>query len=362
MRSLDEVIDGVLGGRPVVNIDRMVDDMTALLVFLDREPLSKQTIRGVHKFVDNGASLTLANSRGVSAFDVLISSLGMTDHDEDIIRLLMRSSGELTASTTKPLSLLMQRFYADRALDGSTTRHPVRRLVHHLLTEGVIRESSSDLAIQCIRALPVDAMAFIVDIIRSARLDPDDLDRILFNAAWSDREDVVGHLLDKGAPVSFKTANYYASMARKPRILRLLLPYIMGRKNDLLDNLLRSSFNKRSDNPGVRGCLMLLLGTGAVASPSVMRMLISRNKLHLVRLLHQHGSRLVLPTEIPAKPRAYNWARGEMERASTIGRMATQDMMRTTSKPRKNQKLWKRVARDTATLPRQLILQLRELF
>jgi len=370
-KSLNQVIDRVLGGKPTTHINMMVGNMTPLLLFLSNRsrsrsrPLDLETIRVVNAFVDRGASLTLANDMGISAFHYLMMSLGIgmgEEEDKQLIRLLMRSSGQLSkipSHARNPLYILMNRFYANGALDGSTTRHPIRRLVHHLLTQGIIQEPSSKLAIRCTEAMRADARAFILDILRSAHLDPDDLTKLLFDAAFRDREDIVQDLLDHKAPVDVKTASY-AAVYRKPGILRLLLPHIMEEKDRLLDTFIRSSYNERPDNAVVKQCLEVILDTGAVASPSVMRMLITNNKMHLVRMLHEHGSRLVLPTEVPANPRTHNWVRGEMDRASIIGSMATHDLP--TKKARRNQKLWKSVARQTSTLPRQLALQLQGFF
>lgn len=65
-------------------------------------------------------------------------------------------------------------------------------------------------------------------------------------------------------------------MYRKPGILGLLLPYIMDKKNDLLDTFVRSTYNERPDNTVVNQCLGMILDTGAVASPSVMRIIYHR--------------------------------------------------------------------------------------
>jgi len=370
-KSLDQVIERVLEGKPTTHINLMVGNMTPLLLFLSNRtrsrsrPLDLDTIRLVNAFVDGGASLTLANDRGISPFHFLMMSLGLglgEEEDKELIRLLMRSSGQLSkipSNARTPLYILMNRFYANGALDDSTTRHPVRMLVHHLLTQGIIREPSSKLAIRCTEAIRADARALVLDILRSTHLDPNDLTKLLFDAAFRGREDIVRDLLDHKAPVDLKTASYTA-VYRRPGILRLLLPHILDRKNELLDTFIRSSYNERPDNAVVKQCLEMILDTGAVASPSVMRMLITNNKMHLVRMLHDHGSRLVLPTEVPANPRTYNWVRGEMDRASIIGSMAAHDLP--TKKARRNQKLWKSVARQTSTLPRQLALQLQGLF
>lgn len=367
-RALEDAMQGVLRKRPTAtHVNLMVNNLTPLLVFLQRNivngRLNKEAVKAVREFVDRGASLTLANDRGVSPFHLLVMSLALEDDVDiqtELLRILSKAKGRLVYPTTgrTPLYVLMNRFYAGRALDGTTAAHPIRRLVRNIIKD-LTTEQSSKLRIRCIEAIRSDAAAFVKDVLESAHLDPDDLDKILTEAIIRDRIDLVSLLLDHGAPVS-ETNVLLAAYYLHSKITEMLLKHI--RDKDALDRifsgLIRSTRNERPDNAAVNQCRRLFLDKNAVASPEVMRMLVAENNLHLVRLLHGHGSRLALPSQIPAKRRAYDWVQREIQRKLLIGAMSEHDMG--TKKPRKNQKLWKSVGRQTSTMPKQLVKELHQ--
>lgn len=66
--NLKRVIANVIDGKPDPQINLMFKGFTPLILFLYENGVSAETLSVVNRFVDMGASLTLANHLGISPF------------------------------------------------------------------------------------------------------------------------------------------------------------------------------------------------------------------------------------------------------------------------------------------------------
>jgi len=357
---IDRIIENVLSGRRPSNINLVDANTTPLIRFLSRRKIiDDDVLRSVDMFVRNGASLTLADHDGMTPFYILVSGLGH-GHDDKIVRLLLRNAQKLRHlphDKPSPLNMIMNHYKDNRLHDRN---HPIRRLLRFLLSKKII-VVPDDTAICCIRAIRLYGYSFVHDVLESIRLDPRNLELIMIEIILDKHaatEALAQDLLEHGAPISDYILEFTA-YRRRHDLLDLFLSRVpMDRRNHVLDLFIRAFYNEPWKV--ILPCLQVFFRHGATASPDIMRMLVSNNKLPLIRALHDHGTPLALPTQVPQSIRSYNWVRKEMQRATIIQSMITHDLP--IKKPRRNQPTWKSVARRTSQLPPDLLRQLRSLF
>jgi len=358
MSAIDRVIDNVLSGRRPSNINLVDGNTTPLIRFLSRKKtIDDDVIRSIHTFIEHGASLTLADHDGITPLYILISHLGH-GHDDHIVRLIIsQKPGHLSHDKASPLNMMMDHYKDNRLHDHN---HPIRRLLRSLLSKKII--VGPEIALCCRRAIRLYGYSFVRDVLESIRLNPRDLESIMIEIILDNNDAatkaLAQDLLEHGAPISDYILEYTA-YRRRHTLLDLFLSRVsMDKRNHVLDLFVKAFYNEKWKN--VLPCLQVFFRHGSTASPEVMRMLVSNNKLPLIRALYDHGTPLALPTQIPKSIRSYNWVRKEMQRATIIQSMITHNLP--SKKPRRNQAAWKSVARRTSQLPPDLLQQLRSLF
>jgi len=363
MERIEDIIHNIQNGKPVKHINMKVNNTTPFIYYLKKniKIMDKKTIQTIRNFTKSGASLYVADDRGVTPFYLLLTALGWW-FDKDISFILMDERPQTLVypdggMLTSPMHVILKTYEYGR-LDESPN-YPPRRILRFMLENRIIDEPTSKLANRCVEAIRHDAQGYVYDIIRTVRMTDADHEKILNELVLREIDlSTYPELIHPGA-VTTKIV-LHASIYRNPDALEMLLPHILEKKNEILDKHIMSTYNENPNTAIVKQIWLMLLATGAVVSEKTMKFLIQHNRYDLVQLLYNNGSRLVLPDEIPSVRKTYNWVRKEMERHEFIFMMAERNVV-SVKKPRKNQRLSKSVARQTSRMPSELILQLHQL-